>query len=147
MRKEHQTVNTQTEIKPEGRFSQALAARMEDLGLSTRDVAMQTRLSYEHIRKLKNGEANPSEYALKKLCELLALDYEEMNELSVADKCEDKFGGIPHKLIHQHPELSLIAPLWDMLTDDQKGLIRLQIKSIAENNKKFGTMPKVARVV
>ena len=69
------------------------------------------------------------------MCRVLRLDRDEMETLAVADRIEKKYGGIPHALAGQHPELSLLAPWWDMLTQEQKDLFRIEIRSVAEANR------------
>jgi|SRR5579884_127349 len=120
--------------KCEGRLAHALTERMKELDLTMRQVAERTGLTYEHIRKLSRGEAFPSKLVLREICAVLDLQLEEMEALAVADRVENKYGGIPHALVGNHPELSLLAPWWDRLTPDQKESFRVQIKSVAETN-------------
>jgi transcriptional regulator with XRE-family HTH domain len=119
-----------------GRLARALGARMSELGLTLRQVAERTGLTYEHIRKLVKGEAYPSKLALREVCRVLDLDIATMETLAVADRVESKYGGIPHALAGKHPELSLLAPWWDLLTPEQKDSFRVQIRSVAEANQK-----------
>ncbi len=122
------------QLKSEGRLAQMLAERMNELDLTIRQVAERTGLTYEHIRKLVKGAASPSKLALHEICRALELDAEETEKLAVADRIERKYGGIPHALVGKHPELSLLAPWWDLLTEEQKAAFRVQIKSVAEAN-------------
>ncbi len=122
------------ELEAEGRFARALVERMHQLDVTIRQLAERSGLTYEHIRKLAKGEAFPSRLALRQLCLLLRLDSGEMERLAVADRLEKKYGGIPHALAGKHPELSLLEPWWDRLTEQQKSSFRIQIKSVAESN-------------
>ncbi len=133
------------EIQPEGRFAQALAGRMNERDLSVRHLAERTGLTYEHIRKLVKGAAFPSKLALREICRVLDLAFEDMQPLVVADRIEKKYGGIPHALAGKHPELSLLARWWDLLTAEQKDMFRIQIRSVAESNQKAASRPKPAR--
>ena len=138
-----QVVNTHSA----GRLARALAERMNEMDLSIKDVASSSGLTYEHVRKLVKGEAYPSRLALRELCRVLTLDHPQMDELAIADRLEKKYGGIPHALAGRHPELSLLAQWWDMLTDEQKDSFRIQIRSVAESNEKMAaTRRPVARV-
>src|SRR5215471_16323240 len=121
-------------IRPSGRLAQSLVARMNERDITIKDLAARSGLTYEHIRKLVKGEAYPSRLALREVCRALALDFEEMDKLGVADRLERKYGGIPHALAGRHPELSLLARWWDLLTDEQKTSFRIQIRSVAESN-------------
>jgi transcriptional regulator with XRE-family HTH domain len=123
------------DLNPQGRLARALVERMNQLDLTIRQLAEHTGLTYEHIRKLAKGEAHPSRLALQELCRVLRLDLEEMETLAVADRIEKKYGGIPHALAGRHPELSLLAPWWDMLTQQQKDFFRIEIRSVAEANR------------
>jgi transcriptional regulator with XRE-family HTH domain len=133
------------EIHPEGRFAQALAERMNERDVPVRQLAERTSLTYEHIRKLVKGAAFPSKLALREICRVLDLPLERMQPFVVADRIEKKYGGIPHALAGKHPELSLLARWWDLLTAEQKDMFRIQIKSIAESNQDAAARPKPAR--
>ena len=134
-------------IHPSGRLASALVDRMNELELSIKDVASRSGLTYEHIRKLVKGDAYPSHLALRELCEVLALEQAQMEPLAIADRLEKKYGGIPHALAGRHPELSLLARWWDLLTEEQKDSFRIQIRSVAESNEKLaGSRRPVARV-
>src|SRR5438105_15652170 len=122
------------ELNPEGRLATALVQRMNELDLTIRQLAQRTGLTYEHIRKVVKGIAYPSEFALRELCRVLELEVSRMEPLAVADRIEKKYGGIPHALAGNHPELSLLAPWWDRLTEEQKQSFRIQIKSVADAN-------------
>jgi transcriptional regulator with XRE-family HTH domain len=133
------------EIQPEGRFAQALADRMNERDVPVRQLAERTGLTYEHLRKLVKGDAFPSKLALREICRVLDLVFDEIHPLVVADRIEKKYGGIPHALAGKHPELSLLARSWDLLTAEQKDMFRIQIKSVAESNQKVAARPKPAR--
>lgn len=133
------------ELKPEGRLAHALVGRMNELDLTVRQLAERAGLSYEHIRKLVKGAASPSRLTLRELCRVLQMDANQMQSLAVADRIEKKYGGIPHALAGKHPELSLLAPWWDKLTEEQKTSFRIQIKSVAEANQREVARPKPAR--
>jgi transcriptional regulator with XRE-family HTH domain len=123
------------DLHPHGRLARALVERMNQLDLTIRQLAERTGLTYEHIRKLAKGEAHPSRLALQEVCRVLQLDGAHMESLAVADRIEKKYGGIPHALAGQHPELSLLAPWWDMLTAEQKDFFRIEIRGVAEANR------------
>ena len=123
------------DIRSHGRLARALVDRMNQLDLTIRQLAQRTGLTYEHIRKLAKGEAHPSRLALQELCRVLQLEPARLETLAVADRIEKKYGGIPHALAGQHPELSLLAPWWDMLTEEQKDFFRIEIRSVAEANR------------
>ena len=123
------------DLNPQGRLARALVERMNQLDFTIRQLAQRTGLTYEHIRKLAKGEAHPSRLALQELCRVLQLEPARMETLAVADRIEKKYGGIPHALAGRHPELSLLAPWWDMLTPQQKDFFRIEIRSVAEANR------------
>ncbi len=133
------------EITPEGRLAQALVRRMNELDLTVKHLAERSGLTYEHIRKLVKGAAFPSTLALRELSRILALDSQEMESLVVADRIEKKYGGIPHALTGKHPQLSLLAPWWDALSEEQKTSFRIQIKSVAEANQHVAASRKPVR--
>lgn len=122
------------DIRPEGRFANALAAAMRDQKIEIRELASKLGTSYEHIRKLVKGVAFPSRWLLKEICDELSLDYSNTEQMVVADRIENKWGGIPHQLVGKHPELSLLAPMWDALTDDQKDMVKSTVRNFAVQN-------------
>ena len=132
-------------VKSEGRLAQALIKRMNELDLTIRQLAAQSGMSYEHVRKLIKGITYPSRLALQELCCVLDLDPKQMNYLLTADRIEKKYGGIPHALKGAHPELSLLVPWWDLLSDEQKSSFRIQMKSVAEANQRVLPQRKPAR--
>ena len=133
------------DFQPEGRFAQALVNAMNARDLTIRQLAERSGMTYEHIRKLAKGAAYPSKLALRELCHVLDLDERLMDTLAVADRLEKKYGGIPHELAGKHPELSLLARWWDVLTEEQKTSFRIQIKSVAESNLKIASARKPVR--
>jgi transcriptional regulator with XRE-family HTH domain len=120
--------------RPEGRLAKALTERMNELDLTIRQVAAKTGMSYEHIRKLVKGATHPSRLALHEVCRVLGLNLKAITNLAVADRIEKKYGGIPHELQGDHPELSLLSPWWDLLSEEQKASFQIQMKSVAESN-------------
>ncbi len=132
-------------IRPAGRLAQALAERMNALDVTIKDASARCGLTYEHVRKLVKGEAYPSPLALREICGVLQLDVAEMERLAVADRLEKKYGGIPHALAGHHPELSLLARWWDMLTEEQKASFRVQIRSVAEANQRLAAVRRPVR--
>lgn len=134
-------------IQPQGRLAHSLVERMNQLDLTLRQVSERTSLTYEHVRKLAKGAAFPSRLALRELCRVLSLDLAEMDRRAIADRLEKKYGGIPAALAGRHPELSLLAPWWDLLTEEQKTSFRIQIRSVAESNQRLASQRKPARGV
>ena len=124
------------DLNPQGRLARALVDRMNQIDLTIRQLAQRTGLTYEHIRKLAKGEAHPSRLALREICGVLQLEPGRMESLAIADRIEKKYGGIPHALAGQHPELSLLAPWWDLLTEEQKDFFRIEIRGVAEANRR-----------
>jgi transcriptional regulator with XRE-family HTH domain len=135
------------ELPSHGRFAQALAKRMNALDITIRQLAESSGLTYEHIRKLVRGDAYPSRLALQELCRELSMNSAEMETLAIADRIEKKYGGIPSALSGNHPELSLLAPWWDLLTEEQKSSFRIQIRSVAESNQRLASQRKPAKPV
>jgi len=133
------------ELPAQGRFGRALAERMNALDFTIRRLAELSGLTYEHIRKLVRGAAFPSRLALRELCRVLSLDAARMETLAVAYRIEKKYGGIPHELSGNHPELSLLVPFWDLLTEEQKESFRIQIKSVAQANQHMAAQRKPAK--
>jgi len=65
---------------------------------SIKDLSDMMDMSYEHTRRLVNGDNLPSKIALKTLVSLLKLDKEEAEKVWLADNLRKKYGGIPAEL-------------------------------------------------
>jgi transcriptional regulator with XRE-family HTH domain len=131
--------------KRKSRFAKEMWARMHAKGLTLKDLATLINMSYEHMRKIASGEAYPSKWALRDVCAALDINLDEAQNLLIADRIEGKWGGIPYSMVGKHPELSMLAPFWDNLTNDQKATFRGMIESMAaENERRLPTMQKAS---
>src|SRR5438552_8963387 len=74
------------------RLALELARRIEAQHLTVKDVASEAKLTYEHMRKLVNGEALPSIEALQRISKVLNADLHEMTTLLFAEKALRTYG-------------------------------------------------------
>jgi len=72
-----------------GRF---LEQRREQLGLSRRDLAEQTELSYSYVSQLETGDREPALKAMRALAPVLEVAVEHLASLVAGD---DWSGGLP----------------------------------------------------
>jgi transcriptional regulator with XRE-family HTH domain len=117
------------EIQPVGRFGMMLHQAIDAKKFTLRDVAAQTKVTYEHMRKLIRQEARPSEHMLEKLSKLLDLDLEEITKVVTADKIQHKYGKMPAILAKKNPELDAIEKEWPYLDPWMKDALNTMARS------------------
>lgn len=61
-----------------GSLGEYLKQAREDAGLSLRDVATRSGVSFAHIRRLEQGERKPTVEVLQKVAEALSLNLDEV---------------------------------------------------------------------
>jgi transcriptional regulator with XRE-family HTH domain len=110
--------------------------RMDELGLSIKDVADKAESTYEHIRKITRGTSFPSKYFIRVLAEVLDMDKQELEELVAVDQIMHKYGKTLNRVIGKNPELDPIEKVWSKLTKDQKADFISQITAVARRNRK-----------
>jgi transcriptional regulator with XRE-family HTH domain len=110
--------------------------RMDELGLSIKDVADKAESTYEHIRKITRGTSFPSKYFIRVLAEILDMKKEELEELVTIDQIMHKHGKTINRIVGKNPELEPIEKVWVKLTKDQKADFISQMTAVARRNRK-----------
>jgi hypothetical protein len=108
------------DFEPTNRFTEALLARANELGLTLNDWATYLKTSYEHTRKIARGISFPSRYVLKELCEYMKLDFDAMSALMVEEKIRTKYGELPKAITGKNPGMDEVERLWELLTPQQR---------------------------
>lgn len=114
-------------------LNQAIRDRMDDGGKTITDLKNAVGISYEHARKIYNGQSPASRMVLKEICKWLKLDHREIEKLYVSAKIEQEYGGIPLEISGKNPELAPIERAWPKLTDQQKKDATTMITSWAKH--------------
>lgn len=96
--------------------AELVADAMEQRGLTIRDLAIKLGLTYEHIRRVVRGEAIPSKFILKPMCDELGIAFDEVDQIATGEKIRKKYGAIPVDLTPRDPDLSVIEKLWRQLS-------------------------------
>lgn len=117
------------DIQPVGRFGMRLHQAIDAKKLTLSDVAAQTKVTYEHIRKLIRQEAHPSEHMLEKLSKVLGLDLDEITNVATADKIQHKYGKMPAILAKKNPELDAIEKEWPYLDQWMKDALNTMARN------------------
>jgi transcriptional regulator with XRE-family HTH domain len=108
------------EQKDSGTFAALLTSAMRALGLSIQDTAELSGRSYEHIRKLVNGEALPSPLLVEKLATVTKLAVAHAQQAAERDKLLRQY--TPQTLARVtkvSTRLERFRPLLESLTDEQ----------------------------
>lgn len=126
-----------------GSYSEILANRMSDLGISSRKLEELSTYSYEHIRKILKDGAIQSKECNAAVCKALDLDEKAMWEIAQREKLHKKFGNaLPSHLVA--PQDTYIRQHWQELTNDQQASVRKIIEGMVEQNRLArGTLRKV----
>ncbi len=112
-------MKTDSNVLP-GSLAGIITARMQERGVSIRQVAIQTGVVYEHIRRMCKGEGAPSEYVLKDICEFLELDFKELNRQLQWENMTPEQREMSLEMSVRNPELAPIEQAWDHLTPQQR---------------------------
>jgi transcriptional regulator with XRE-family HTH domain len=121
---------------PPTRIGKLVSDRMEDRGLSIRDLAAKLDITYEHVRRITRGEGVPSKFVLKAVCEALGLNFKEAEKLATADRIQKKYGDVPLELAGKEPELEPLERVWSELSEEQKRNILSMAQAWARSNRR-----------
>jgi transcriptional regulator with XRE-family HTH domain len=119
-----------------GFFNTRLSQRMNELGLTTVQVAIGTGLTYEQIRKLLLGHGLPSESSLEKLCGVLAMSRRNMKQRVARDEMIFKFGDAAWTHWGINPMAGPLYILFPLLAKDEQEIMRLHVIAFAEAKKR-----------
>ena len=101
-------------------FAALLSSAMRALGLSIDQTAERSGRSYEHIRKLVNGEALPSELLVEKLAEVMKMPPAHAQQAAERDRLMRQYS--PEtlaKITKVSTRLERFRPLLESLTDEE----------------------------
>jgi transcriptional regulator with XRE-family HTH domain len=118
-----------------GFFNTRLEQRMNDTGVSARELATKAGVSYEHIRKLIMGHCLPSDTLLEQLCGTLGLGTREMNARVAKDRMIFRFGDAVWTAWGLNPKFAPFYILVPLLSPEQWNFVLTCITAIAEARK------------
>ena len=131
---------TGIQMEAQGRFGQALLAVLEERKMTLRDLAARVESTYEHMRKLVRGIAQPSKLMLKEICVTLKLDFDEMVQIVEEDRIQKKYGGAAYKMIGKDPRIGELETAGlRQLTDEQVKMVASMVQTLARGNRKVRT--------
>jgi hypothetical protein len=97
--------------------------------LTIRQLEKELDYSYEHIRKVVQGEPVVSRLLNDKLCDILLLNRDAMWDLAQKEKMERKFG--PEIIAMSAPDSSL-QTLWSQLSKESKKRVANLVRALAD---------------
>ena len=127
----------QTPARKSNRLALRLRDRVPQTGLSLPELAAKTELHYEHLRRILGGQAHPDDGGIAALATVLNLPLEELRELSLEDQVINRFGRLPNVEVTQGGDLASLSSDWMTLTPDQQRMFRIQIRAVADDNRRF----------
>ena len=119
-----------------GFFNARLCQRMNEVNLSTTELARRVDLTYEQVRKLILGHCLPSPIALKRLCVVLTLNRRDMSERVARDKAIFKFGDLAWNYWGIDPRAGPLYILFPLLNTEEQEMVRLWIIAFVEAKKR-----------
>jgi len=117
--------------KKSGTFAAVLTRAMRALGLSIQDTAELSGRSYEHIRKLVNGDALPSPLLVEKLATVTNLPVSDARQAAERDKLLRHY--TPQMLAQMtkvSTRLERFRPLLEALTDEQSDIAHAMLQGL-----------------
>lgn len=101
---------------------------MEKKGWDKRELTDQvnqvTDITYEQIRRITKGEYPPSRMLLRVVCNLLGLNFKQLDDILSEDILRRKHGDVLLRMAGQNPELAPFERVWGRLSEgDKQGLI------------------------
>ena len=123
----------------ESLFGTKLQEALDKKSMQIRDASDLIGSTYEYMRKMVRGQALPSKYMLRTLCDKLGMDFDEAERLVAADHMQKKHGGIPMELAGISPELEPFQRGWVKLTKDQKNHLLTTLRTFLTHNRRSAT--------
>ena len=128
-----------------GFFNTRLEQRMNEAGVSARELATKAGSTYEHIRKLIMGRCLPSDSMLERLCASLELNIKEMSRRVVKDKMIFRFGDAAWQASGIDPRAAPCYILLPLLSRNEREAFLVQLRALGEM--KRNRVERVARKV
>jgi len=119
---------------PRGKLGPALLQRINELGITFKDVSDTTDRSINHVRNVVLGVSCPSDEMLERISELLKLDLERLKDLRAEDMLlQSPFGQRLQSARLEIPKSLLdLAPVWDNLDDVDRRRAAAVIQALAD---------------
>lgn len=115
-----------------GFFNARLCQRMNELDISTGELATRVDLTYEQVRKLRLGHCLPSPSALERLCAVLRVSKRDMSQRVLKDRMIFKFGDAAWAYWGINPKAAPLYIFLPLLTREEQEIFRLQIIAFVE---------------
>jgi DNA-binding phage protein len=115
-------------------FAQYLRLAMLDKSMKIGDIASSADFSYEHLRKIFNGEAVPSKQTLHIVVKVAGLDLKKAERLATNDKIRAKYGKTIAEVANKNPELGPIEAAWPLLSREQKQTVTQLVQTMARQS-------------
>jgi transcriptional regulator with XRE-family HTH domain len=120
---------------PEADFATVLALRMKERNISIRELATQSHLSYEFIRKLVRGLSVPSRPVLEGICGVLGLNSTQMARLVDMARLRINYGPILEELTGRTPALGKAEQFWSQLKPEQREMVIELMSAMTRKNR------------
>lgn len=109
---------------------------MDKKGLTIKDLAEKLDITAEHTRRIVRGLYTPNKVALKGICLVLDLPFDETYRIALSERIRKKYGVVADNLEVRPKGLEPIEKSWEFLTKAQQKDVVSMVTSWAANNKK-----------
>ena len=121
-----------------GFFNSRLEQRMNDAGVSARELATKAGVTYEHVRKLIMGQCLPSDSMIGKLCAVLELNRKEMSWRVRNDRMIFRFGDAAWRAAGIDARAAPCYILLPLLSRSEREFFIFQLNAIVEAKRNRG---------
>jgi transcriptional regulator with XRE-family HTH domain len=97
-----------------------LRGLVEERKCSFREIAAETDVDYEQVRRVIQGMALPSKALLRQICLFFHADFQQFEKIRADDQIRKKHGAIRVRHLSDDQQLAKLERAWPTLTDSQK---------------------------
>jgi transcriptional regulator with XRE-family HTH domain len=124
-------------IDANGLLGTAVADGLDAKGMTLRNLALKTGLTYDHVRRIVKGLAHPATPNLKRVCKAVGLDYPTMQKALMQDKMQSKSGDTLSAATNRDQVSVAFDELTAQLTLDEASWFMKQMRSVINERKKL----------
>ena len=102
---------------------------LKERAYSISDLTAHTDVGYEQVRRVVKGLTIPSKSLLRRMCDFLKVDFEELNKIRSRDEIRKKHGLAALRNFPIEEDLATIENAWPTLRQDQKSHLLWMVES------------------
>jgi len=131
-------MRTTDQLDEGGRLALQIDSQMVRVDLSIRGLAEKLGQSYEHIRKIRKGEALPSKGLLKAIAAELRLPARDLERMRVRDSIERQYGPLGNVIADKDPVSQPLERIWALLSPQNREVLLSVAQSLLTKGTESG---------